>query len=94
MAMNYVVAYDISQNKRRRRVSIYLQGWGYRVQESVFVCRVSNEEMKGFIGAIEENIDKKEDHVAVFRQCASCDKSLVVLGEPIFEIDDICLLSF
>jgi CRISPR-associated protein Cas2 len=94
MAMNYVVAYDIAQNKRRRKISTYLQGWGNRVQESVFVCRISNEDMPEFIDMIDGLLDDEKDHLAIFKQCASCDKSSVILGEPLPVINDICLVSF
>ncbi|GAB6175578.1 hypothetical protein JCM16814_04690 [Desulfobaculum senezii] len=35
---NYVVAYDISNDKERLRVSKVLEGFGERVQGSVFEC--------------------------------------------------------
>jgi CRISPR-associated protein Cas2 len=34
----YIVTYDISDNKRRKKVSDLLEGYGRRVQYSVFEC--------------------------------------------------------
>lgn len=38
---NYVVAYDISSNKERDKVSKLLRNYGFRDQKSVFVCKLS-----------------------------------------------------
>ena len=40
MAMIYIIAYDIADNKRRLRVAKTLEFWGYRIQESVFQLRL------------------------------------------------------
>lgn len=40
-AGHYVVAYDISDDRERRRVDTLLCGFGFRVQKSVFECRLS-----------------------------------------------------
>ena len=39
MAMIYIVAYDIANNRRRLKVAKILESWGYRIQESVFQLR-------------------------------------------------------
>ncbi|OKH15961.1 CRISPR-associated endonuclease Cas2 [[Limnothrix rosea] IAM M-220] len=39
--MFYLVAYDISDNKRRKKIADLLEGYGCRVQFSVFECRLS-----------------------------------------------------
>lgn len=38
---NYVVAYDVSDDKERHQVSKVLEGFGERVQGSVFECVLS-----------------------------------------------------
>ena len=37
----YLIVYDISNQKERNKVSKILAGYGERVQESVFECRLS-----------------------------------------------------
>lgn len=37
----YVVAYDISSQQERNRISDILTGYGFRVQKSVFECSLS-----------------------------------------------------
>ncbi len=44
----YVAAYDIADNRRRRRLARALHGWGQRVQESVFEVSISPECMEEF----------------------------------------------
>ncbi len=41
--MLYVVAYDVSDDRRRTRVAQALEGFGVRVQESVFECRLNSK---------------------------------------------------
>lgn len=38
---DYVVSYDLSCDRERRRVDRLLKGYGLRVLESVFECRLS-----------------------------------------------------
>ena len=38
MALTYVIAYDISDDRRRSQVAAVLQAYGDRIQRSVFVC--------------------------------------------------------
>ena len=37
----YAIAYDLSDDRERSRVDKVLQGWGHRVQKSVFMVRVA-----------------------------------------------------
>jgi CRISPR-associated protein Cas2 len=37
----YLVTYDVSCNRRRRKISDLLEGYGQRVQWSVFECQLS-----------------------------------------------------
>ncbi|MFM6397735.1 MAG: CRISPR-associated endonuclease Cas2, partial [Planktothrix sp.] len=41
-----VVVYDISNDKRRVKLSNFLEGYGHRIQFSVFECFISLEEMR------------------------------------------------
>ncbi|MFE4106878.1 CRISPR-associated endonuclease Cas2, partial [Almyronema epifaneia] len=38
--------YDIADNRRRTKLAKFLEGYGRRVQESVFECFLSLEEMQ------------------------------------------------
>lgn len=76
-----VVSYDIVSDKRRRRVSKLLEGYGERQQYSVFECDVSEKrlaELKRKLGLL---IDPQEDSVRIYRMCAMCRGNIEVIGQ-------------
>jgi CRISPR-associated protein Cas2 len=40
----YLVAYDIREDRRLRNVACCIEGYGERIQYSVFVCDLSDQE--------------------------------------------------
>jgi CRISPR-associated protein Cas2 len=40
---DYVVVYDISSHEERNRVDSLLKGYGFRIQKSVFECRLTRK---------------------------------------------------
>jgi CRISPR-associated protein Cas2 len=83
MALTHVIAYDISDDRRRARVSAVLQAHGDRVQRSVFVCTVEADLLAEVRERIGEIIDSGTDSVYVFRQCAACWDAVGVHGQAI-----------
>lgn len=62
--MNYMVSYDISNNRVRKLVSDYLINKGFiRIQKSVFLGEVKIEIYKNIIVYIENIIDKESDNI-------------------------------
>jgi CRISPR-associated protein Cas2 len=53
-AADYVVVYDISGDKERRRIDKVLKGFGTRAQKSVFECRLNKSGKKDLIRKLEE----------------------------------------
>lgn len=49
----FLYAYDISDDAERRRVEKLLQGYGFRRQHSVFICRLSRGDQARLNKAIE-----------------------------------------
>lgn len=65
--MIVVVAYDITDDRRREDVAMLLSGYGPRVQLSVFECEVrSADELRRLRAAIRERIDTLEDQVRLY----------------------------
>jgi CRISPR-associated protein Cas2 len=85
MALTVVVAYDISEDRRRARVAAALQQWGDRVQRSVFVCVLAHEQLAELTRRVEEIIEVDTDSVYVFRQCGACWGDVGVLGQASVE---------
>ena len=44
--MRIVVSYDVSDDRRRRKVAKIMEGYGYRVQYSVFECDLDADQMR------------------------------------------------
>jgi CRISPR-associated protein Cas2 len=61
----YIVAYDISDQKRWRRVFRIMQGRGAWLQLSVFQCRLSRQGLASLRAALHEAISHDADHVVV-----------------------------
>ena len=61
----YLVAYDICDPERLRRVAKKMQGYGDRLQYSVFACPLSPVEKKLMMAAMGELINHNEDRVMV-----------------------------
>ncbi|WP_297444496.1 CRISPR-associated endonuclease Cas2 [Desulfurobacterium sp.] len=64
--MKYVVVYDISDTKRRNKVSKLLSSYGMRVQFSCFEIEASLSGVKRIEKEISEIIDHDTDRVFIF----------------------------
>ena len=83
--MTVVVAYDISEDRRRARVAATLQQCGDRVQRSVFVCTLGSGQLSELIQLLTDMIDTSTDSVYAFRQCAACWETVGVVGQATVE---------
>ena len=61
----YVVAYDISDPKRWRRVFKAMKGYGRWLQLSVFHCRLDGGRRADMASLLETLIDRETDHVII-----------------------------
>jgi CRISPR-associated protein Cas2 len=61
----YIVAYDISNDKRWRKVYKLMYGFGDWLQLSVFQCRLSRKRHAELIMHLDELIHHDEDHVVI-----------------------------
>lgn len=61
----YIVAYDISDNRRWRRVFRLMKGYGRWLQLSVFQCRLTARRRAELARRLEELIHHAEDHVLI-----------------------------
>lgn len=61
----YIVAYDIADQKRWRRVFRTMKGYGRWLQLSVFQCRLSGRRRADLGAVLERLIHHKEDHVVI-----------------------------
>ena len=90
--INLLIVYDIPDDKTRRIVGDILEGFGTRVNRSVFECRVKNAgQRKKLQDALSRVIDPDLDSMRVYALCANCTASSTALGkEPLpFEEDAV-----
>lgn len=61
-----VVVYDIPNDKRRTKLSNFLEGYGRRVQWSVFECHLTIEEMRKLYQKVKKFVKPAEDSVRFY----------------------------
>ena len=76
----FVVCYDVADDKRRSKVASCLDGYGDRVQGSVFELSVNHTLLDQCLAQVSSLINVAEDSVVVYRLCAACEKERVYLG--------------
>jgi len=79
----WVIAYDTPSNRRRRKLAKLLEGYGLRVQWSVFECQLRDEQLQQLRRRLERLIVPAEDSVRLWpvpeRSCAQA----MHLGRPV-----------
>jgi CRISPR-associated protein Cas2 len=61
----YLVAYDIREDRRLRNVAACMEGYGERIQYSVFICDLSDQEAVLLRGDVEARMKVSEDSVMI-----------------------------
>jgi CRISPR-associated protein Cas2 len=84
--MLVLVVYDIPDNKRRGKLATFLEGYGRRVQKSVFECFLSLDEMKALKRKVQKRIDQEEDNVRFYWIPADALPKVLTLGSPLPEL--------
>jgi CRISPR-associated protein Cas2 len=67
----HLIAYDIREPSRLRRVCKTMESYGERLQYSVFICDLSRAELVRCRATVEDHMDLTQDSVVI-----------VDLGEP------------
>jgi CRISPR-associated protein Cas2 len=78
----YLVAYDISDPKRLRKVASTCEDFGYRRQFSVFICRLTALDLVRLRSRLYDIIDLDADQVIFVPLCARCSEQIEALGRP------------
>ena len=71
----YLVAYDIRDDRRLRDIASCMEGYGARIQYSVFVCDLSDRERVLLRGDVERLMKQSEDSVMIVDLGAAGDSS-------------------
>ena len=78
--MFFLVAYDICQPGRLRKVAKVCELYGVRIEKSVFQCDIPHKEFEALWCEVIDLIAEEEDSVLAYRICASCLKEAESAG--------------
>lgn len=76
----HLIAYDIADEKRLRRVAKVMEAYGERLQYSVFLCDLSGVELVGWRGDILRVLDLAADSVVVLPLGPPGSEELEIMG--------------
>jgi CRISPR-associated protein Cas2 len=83
----YLVAYDICDPKRLRKVAHTCEDFGFRRQYSVFLCRLSAHDLVRLKSKLYDIINLEEDQVLFIPLCNRCADCIEALGRPVEKHD-------
>lgn len=83
--MDVLVTYDIDTmtpagERRLLRVARVCEGYGERVQYSVFECRLSSVALERLISQLDSNIERAKDSVNLYRFSGTIPDARLSLG--------------
>jgi CRISPR-associated protein Cas2 len=87
-----IVSYDISSNRRRRKVMKTLEGYGERVQFSVFECNLAPKKIDEMRRRLEKLISPRES-IRIYFLSADDVKRIVRLGDPRVVADKLFIMQ-
>ena len=89
--MFYLVCYDIVNDRRRDRVSRLLEGYGLRVQKSVFECVLTPDQYDLLQRRFQTKryLSPQEDQMRFYPMSSRHRKLVLILGsQPDLQVDD------
>lgn len=81
--MKTAICYDIVSDKRRNNLSKLLEGFGFRVQRSLFEMDLSAAELRSLLKKIKGIIDEEEDSVRIYRLPENVWKDAIWIGQRV-----------
>lgn len=73
---DYAVVYDISSDSERLKVNKTLEGFGFRVQKSVFECKMNRKGKNELIEALDK-LDIKTGFIKIYRLEYQCKTDVI-----------------
>ncbi|MBE8953407.1 MAG: CRISPR-associated endonuclease Cas2 [Quinella sp. 1Q7] len=82
--MRYIICYDIPDDKTRGNIVNYLEGFAWRVQYSVFSCRLDRAQAALVWKDLLAISDATEGNsVLMVPLCKACEKNLQLSAKPL-----------
>jgi CRISPR-associated protein Cas2 len=95
MRTSYLVAYDISNDKRLRQVFKIMRGFGDHLQYSVFECQLTSTDLIKLrieLGAIIHHDQDQVIFVNLGPAEGRGDRVISALGRPYTRVDSSCIV--
>lgn len=86
--MLIIVAYDITDDRRRESTASELKNFGKRVQKSVFECYLDRDKIEDLKGRIERHIHPGEDSIRYYYLCKKDEKNVDFIGQNVIYRDE------
>ena len=78
--MLVLVVYDIPDDKRRTKLATFLEGYGRRVQYSVFECFLNLQGMRKLYDQVRRQVKDTEDNVRFYWISEEAMSSVLTIG--------------
>jgi CRISPR-associated protein Cas2 len=95
MRISYLVCYDISDDKRLRKVFKVMRGYGDHLQFSIFECQLTSMDLVRLRSELGSIIHHNEDQV-LFVNLGPADgrgdRVITALGKPYISVDAPCIV--
>ena len=89
----YVVAYDVTSDKRRNKVVKILEDFGDRVQYSVYEILADSKGLDRIRSRLQNTIDQETDGVRIYHLCRSCKNKTEIIGRGLsYHVEDTIVL--
>ncbi len=79
--MLVVVAYDTPSDRRRRRFVRVIEGYGERVQDSVFECWLTTQQWQQVQQRLADLVEPAEDRIRFYRFCGKDTDAVLKIGK-------------
>jgi CRISPR-associated protein Cas2 len=80
-----IIVYDIPDHKRRTRLASFLEGYGQRVQLSVFECFLTLDEMRNLYEKVQKKVEPSEDNVRFYWLSSEAKNLVLTIGSELPE---------
>lgn len=78
----YIIVYDIPDDQKRKKISDLLEGYGQRVQYSVFECVLNQSQYNELKTRLRKYINCAEDSLRFYPLSQHTFKQIETWGEP------------
>ena len=80
--MHYIICYDIAHDRRRRRLTKVLEGYGHRLHESAFQARLRPAQLARLNQRVAALLDLQTDRLTIYPLCGRDQPDRLHIGDP------------